>query len=294
MIISNIEKFYKKFASDFFAAIQEKYKEKYNKTLQFTIKRYYRSRNFVEVEAKIEEIPQWLFGVWFTKRDKYIIHYDFFAQYEDEIDKFRPSHSEIRVKDDINIKGKVSFNMLSIVENINFIMEEPALSFARDYYGWNYNKEYHTRLEAQKLFDKYLKGKANEREWVPKCRQIILDYIIEKVMPYLPEFCIVDKGDTWSPRFEIIAPYKIFKDGTKEDCGAYDIEYFIKESGGNGADIMKGWEKTGKEAEKIAKKHNVRYYATEFNDCSVDIVPSVKRYLKTPWDNYQIIYERGK
>ena len=46
----------------------------------------------------IKELRGWKFGIWFQK-DNEDIKFDFFAQYERDIDKFKPSASNLELED---------------------------------------------------------------------------------------------------------------------------------------------------------------------------------------------------
>lgn len=293
--ISKKEQLCRDVVSAFFAALQRDYLEEFGDSLHFKVEKTNRYKDWMEVHFHIDLIPDWLFGVWFNNINKSTITYHFFGQYEDTIDKFRPSHSAISCKNefryDPEINSEIDLYIGEVCRLIHFIRKEPALAFARDYCGWNYNTEYHTRVEAQKELDKYIKWKADEEEWEPKCGQIILDYVIENIMPYLPEFCIVDETNT-SPRYNIMATYKIFENGTEKDCGFYNIEPMIEEGGGNVKEIMKGLDKAEKEAVKLAKKHHVYFHPFSCFDPSVCIIKNVDKYIKD--FGYKKIWENSK
>ena len=282
--ISKKEQFYRGVIGVFFSVLQRDYRELMKEEIHFKVENNYRYKDFVEVQFHIDIIPDWLFGVWFSKINKYTIEYRFFGQYEDTIDKFRPSHSAISCKNEFGYDDELNTeNNLYVGEVcrlINFIKEEPVLAFARDYCGWNYNTEYHTRAEAQKVLNQYLKWKSNKAEWEPKCRQIVLDYVIGNIMPYLPEFCIIDETENTSPRYNIMATYKVFENGTEENCGCYGLESFIEEAGGNAKEIMKGLYKAEKEAVKLAKKHHIHFSSFSCFNYSVDIIKNVNKYIK--------------
>ena len=56
----------------------------------------YYDNQFVEFE--IEETPEWLYGIWWNGANEYNqLLGCFFAQYKENIDKFKPTHSNIKV-----------------------------------------------------------------------------------------------------------------------------------------------------------------------------------------------------
>ena len=137
------------------------------------------------VEFKIEEAPDWLFGInWIEPEwdnrlyglveckdmqeflDQVYLESYVFAQYEPEIDKFKFSRSvfcetfAFRFNDETQEREFVWVpDLKSTFKTFDFIVKEPALAFCREYYDWDYNKEYHTREEAETAFKEYLHHK---------------------------------------------------------------------------------------------------------------------------------------
>lgn len=94
------------------------------------------------VHFNLKETPGWKYGIWWNipkkyydkKSKKYIlpdyIEGTFFAQYEQNIDKFKPSASSICEEFTIVPNDKFHSNCLySISEQINYIIKEPYLAF---------------------------------------------------------------------------------------------------------------------------------------------------------------------
>lgn len=119
------------------------------------------------VHFHIKECPGWLFGIWWTvptEKDDAETEFDgeFFTQYEESIDKFKPYASIYSAELFINLKDKNGY-LFNVKRIMDFIHKEPALAFCRDRYALDYNYEYYTREKAQEIFDKCMRGE--EVEW---------------------------------------------------------------------------------------------------------------------------------
>ena len=90
---------------------------------------------------------------------------------------------------------------------IKFVREEPYLAFCRDYCGWNYNHQYHTREEAKEVYDKWREWFDNKERVSAELDKKVLDFVQEKIAPFFNESKIVDLGEDWSPRYELQAPF---------------------------------------------------------------------------------------
>lgn len=125
------------------------------------------------VHFHIRECPGWLFGVWWkvpnkSKKEKTVsdISGEFFAQFEETVDKFKPSRSTLceTIKAHLEEKNKLQCTCWKAAKIINFIMTEPHLAFCRDYYEWDYYIEYHTREEAEEKYLKYCESRDQENQ----------------------------------------------------------------------------------------------------------------------------------
>ena len=168
------------------------------------------------IHFKIKECPGWKFGIWWKmpekRSNKKYIGGTFFAQFEETIDKFKPTASSIRA----DIRTAVENNkMLGIdaqcdcweaFEQINFIRKEPYLAFCRDYFGWDYNIEYHTRTEAKKAFTDYKKEQKNNIKYTKILNDKVLSFVREKISPLFENAEIKDRGESWYPRYQLVAP----------------------------------------------------------------------------------------
>ena len=169
------------------------------------------------VHFHIKECPGWLFGIWWTlpdkKSGKKYVSGELFTQYEENIDKFKPSRSDILTT--INAypdDEEPSCYVWDAVEMIKFVREEPYLAFCRDYCGWNYNRQYHTREEAKAKYDEWREWSDNKKRLSAELDKKVLDFVREKIVPLFNECKIVDLGENWSPRYDLQAPYEKNKD----------------------------------------------------------------------------------
>lgn len=160
------------------------------------------------VHFHIDECPGWKFGIWWTlpKNEERFFDGTFFAQYESNIDKFKPSASVIKC--DITAVPDDYCSCYHASEIISFIKNEPYLAFCREYLYWDYNTEYHTREEAKQKYDKYIDSMNNKIKYTEQFDEEILSFVKQNVIPRIKCAEIYDLGDGWSPRYEIKAPYE--------------------------------------------------------------------------------------
>ena len=274
------------------------------------------------INFRIEEIPGWLFGIWLyppTEKDPNSIRLDFFSQYEDAIDKFKPSRSQLLVSEQFPLKHeevKVPSNKegeedktiwkplkeledLDIwdVDDINelliYMYKYPELAFMQDYHGYDLNKEYVDRRTAKRRFEKYKRlhilGEQLKQEYETK----VLDFVKERapmwfdgVEPYLN-----DRGEDWSPRYELLFPLEDMNATLKEDEEPYEWgSYWV-------GDKKSALYKDAKVIDKLTKEYKKKAYKTPvwiwepINIHNITIVPrerieKIKRYEETgEWED---------
>ena len=166
------------------------------------------------VEFKIKENPEWLFGIWYSiKEDELyqglpLIKVQMFAQYEEEIDKFKPSASVFC--DSFCTNGKLEDLDAGIcwdfARQIIFIIKEPALAYCRDVFYWDYNLEYHTREEAEEVQRNDKAHKLLTEQYQHNADQAIEHYVLSSFSykpNEMPNGCIFKRDENWSPRYDI-------------------------------------------------------------------------------------------
>ena len=221
------------------------------------------------VHFHIKECPGWKFGIWWTpfndekeESERVLIKGEFFCQYEDTIDKFKPSASTIAENieifiDDLNRAYGFIYTIKGI---ISFIIKQPHLAFCREYCGWDYNEEYHSPKEAEREFKKYLKQKELDETITANNDAIALEWVKVHVLPLYINAEIIDRGENWSPRYNIFVPFT----ENKELLDADRMGHFTWFSS-----IQKKWKKLINKLSNNALKKDVIWYAP-FHD-SVDL-----------------------
>lgn len=166
------------------------------------------------VHFHIKECPGWLFAIWWDKPEEdesgiKRITGTFFTQFEESIDKFKPSRSEIQTTISIHLSRPEDMSVWSASGIIRFIMDEPYLAFCRDYLNWDYNYEYHTREEAEEEWNKFRAYQEGEAEVNRICDEKMLCFVREKILPMFESAELIELGDGWSPRYEVRAPFDL-------------------------------------------------------------------------------------
>ena len=177
------------------------------------------------VHFHIKECPGWKFGIWWEmpneKEDSgKLIKGECFAQYEEEIDKFKPSASTMRT--DISASFDIHESFIycyEALEMFNFIKNEPYLAFCRHVYGWDYNKEYHSRKEAKAKYEKYQAYKNREKESALELLELdekVMNFVKEKILPCFKYARIIDNGTDSYPRYKMVAPYSKYAEAVEK------------------------------------------------------------------------------
>lgn len=164
----------------------------------------------------LDNCPGWKFGIWWDEPEKVkqgmkkvvsdYVRGTLFAQYEETIDKFKPSASQIA--SEFWFCSNDNYLYCAIENIIKFISSEPALAFCRDYHYWDYNTQYHSREEAEEEFEKYKIQHEKEVRINKECDEKILNYVRENILPLFKDSEIVDHGDCWAPRYEVYAKFE--------------------------------------------------------------------------------------
>ena len=214
------------------------------------------------VHFHIKECPGWLFGVWWDipESGKKYISGTFFTQFEETIDKFKPSASMFceNIHVSINSDGGLVITPLSERRIIDFIIKEPNLAFCRDYCYWDYNREYHTREEAATEYQEFRKKTDNEKKWAAILDQKAIEFVKEKICPMFNNAFVRDNGDCISPRYDVVAPYADNTDFV-DSPGCYG--WFAEED----SELKNEYEDFVKECQKTAEENDV-YWWFPFND----------------------------
>ena len=232
---------------------------------------------------EIKELPRWQFGLWiYCDMKKNKCEAEFFAQRIEWLDKFKPTRSNFVEKlylqkyhesdKDDNIIEVESVGSEGSIEMLNFMRKEPALAFCKDQYGWDYNREYHTRKEAERKMKKDIKEYDDEMHWKDYYNNKIKDYWENKILANPNLF--FDEGyvrvamhekDSYRHEYQLILQ-------EKNNYGTWHYrDVFTKEG-------YKEYQKFLKEIDREAKKHKLVSFHTfdsKFDDW-IFIVPTKK------------------
>ena len=164
------------------------------------------------VHFHIKECPGWKFGIWWNVDDHFdqaptkydAVTGEWFAQFEELINKFKPSDSVITTTIYISDTAGGDWEMLN---QLRFIQREPALAFCRQHLYWDYNEEYHTREEAEAEFKKWREHETWTTELTKKYTDTCLELFTNRLKNMLSpedELYMFDRGDGWWPRYEFL------------------------------------------------------------------------------------------
>ena len=231
------------------------------------------------VHFHIKETPGWKYGIWWSPVSKNTedsenteyytdrVHCSIFAQYEEEIDKFKPSDSMVCEEFTIDFKHPAANRLWAFADDIEFIHKEPYLAFYREMHYSDFNKEYVSRAKAKSYFERHFKQKKlkestealNNRELLKTIYTILKEDIDEST-------CFIrDRGDKWSPRYEIVVKNTF---GAKNGC--YRFFDILEEA--DAKEAQKLWDKTMKDCEKRAKKVGSYWYSSSCCHDSLTLV----------------------
>ena len=168
------------------------------------------------VHFHVEEAPGWLFGLWWSSEEnkdagegvyyKDRVGFEFFAQYEDEIDKFKPTAS-IWEKDGTYWPDKEhnDWDLLDCAKIVKFIIEHPYLAWYREMYYTNFNYEYIPEDFAKEQYRQYILKKDEEKRIKMINDKAMLDALKYIAGPMIEDgtAIILDNGDSCSPRYEL-------------------------------------------------------------------------------------------
>ena len=223
------------------------------------------------IHFHVAECPGWLFGIWWIVPDendpRNHISGELFAQYEETLDKFKPSRSEFCEEISISKDENGEYTDCSVFaaeEMLEFIHNEPDLAFCRDYCGWDYNREYHTREEATAMFFHYCEQRENTRKYTEICDNMAIDFVRNIIIPHFNEASIKDLGDNISPRFEIMAPLKKNKHLVNK-CGTYAL---FANDDTEGQEILAKFDSLIEECKKLAESHDVYWTSPLYSSIS--------------------------
>jgi hypothetical protein len=218
------------------------------------------------VHFHIKETPGWKYGIWWSPIEKaedskeyYTdrLSCNIFTQYEEEIDKFKPSASIVCEEFTVHLTSPATGCIWEFAQDIEFIHNEPYLAFYREMHYTDFNKEYITRAKAKAYFERHFRQKKlkeeitvlNNREILKTLNEILKEDIAEGT-------CFIeDRGDSWSPRYEIVA-----KNLWEVKDGCYNLFDLFEDT--EVKSMQKLWDKTIKDCERRMKKAGCYWYSS--------------------------------
>ena len=177
------------------------------------------------VHFRLKETPGWLYGVWWrvsiNKEGIVSIVGEFFAQYEEEIDKFKPSASYYGcdMLSLVAADGSICLEEGEVVSIINFIRDHP-------YRAWNGHISFNDKIPGIRAWLNYQKRQRHLRKGKRLEKNLYKDIckfakIASKLLKYTNNITVEDYGEGIYPRyfFQLIAtPDEGFK-----EKGCYEL-----------------------------------------------------------------------
>lgn len=216
------------------------------------------------IHFHIKEIPGWKFAIWWdepedkSSTDEDQLSCSFFCQYESNIDKFKPSRSELCLSPAVMMKEEPYALCYQVADLLVFMVKEPELAFCRDYHGWNYNEEYHSRAEAKKEFNKYIAQRKKEiriknyaeNKMINAVHDLFkFEFFADPATAYL-----LDRGDNWSPRYEVFINKDAIEEYKDDESGSYHFDDLFDEH------ALKKYNAKIKSMEKLASRNNTYWF----------------------------------
>lgn len=177
------------------------------------------------VQFSLKETPGWLYGVWWrvsvNKEGTVRISGEFFAQYEEEIDKFKPSASYYGcdMLSLVAADGSVCLEEGEVVSIIDFIRNHP-------YRAWNGHISFNDKISGIRAWLNYQKRQRHLRKGKRLEKNLYKDLckfakIASKLLKYTNNITVEDYGEGIYPRyfFQLVAtPGEGFK-----EKGCYEL-----------------------------------------------------------------------
>lgn len=177
------------------------------------------------VHFRLKETPGWLYGVWWNlsvnEEGTVRVSGDFFAQYEEEIDKFKPSASYYgcSMPSLMAADGSICLEEGEVVSIITFIRDHP-------YRAWNGHISFNDKISDIKAWFRYQKRQKYLRKGKRLEKNLYKDLckfakIASKLLKYTNNITVEDYGEGIYPRyfFQLIAT----PDEGFEKNGCYEL-----------------------------------------------------------------------
>lgn len=157
------------------------------------------------VHFRLKETPGWLYGVWWSfkvnKEGIISIVGEFFAQYEEEIDKFKPSASYYGcdMLSLVAADGSICLDEGKVISIINFIRDHP-------YRAWNGHIDFNDKISGIRAWFNYQKRQRYLRKGKRLEKNLYKDIckfakIASKLLKYTNNITVEDYGEGVYPRY---------------------------------------------------------------------------------------------
>lgn len=208
------------------------------------------------VHFHIKELKGWKFGIWWDLDGDQ--EFDFFTQYERDIDKFKPAASTF-VKENVVLED---WNLKDLVEMCRFIKKHPYRAWALDQ---SYTRDIWEWGTLNGALKKYAKRWWTDTVRLPRVHEKMTKRYL-KIVESITNICLINaeiidgNEDGWvcSPRFHIVC------DGaTSEELHPGHYVIYLKEQSPDW--LLKKIDRYNKKMEKVSKKY-WRIYDIELGD----------------------------
>jgi hypothetical protein len=205
------------------------------------------------VNFYFDELPGWKFGLWWnypkSTKDLDKVTGTLFAQWEDEIDKFKPSQSNICFDIEVSrIRGILTTEISEIVEKLNDMVTNRYTNICNEL-----GLEYSSEENAMGVFTKHLMQKSAYKTCEQFLDSLILDFVREHWLGNFTNAEIRYHINMY-PHYDIVAPYRDNLDWVSEP-GCYNIE------SQDGEFDMDEFNKLVESCEKIANRNGVYWHS---------------------------------
>lgn len=251
---------------------------------------------------QIKGLEDWRFGLWWTtheEADKQYISGEFFCQFEDDIDKFKPSRSHFienisipTTKNKYHIQpyeeakefGNDRFNNM-----LNYLKHHKIYAWSEEYCWSKHDyKIPWTRFKALRHYVKHRIEQKIEHKYSDWANHKLCRFLTKNVLPAF-EDGFIHHYHNMSPAYQIVIPlsqnrklfksrgfYSIFELTDEEKQGDNLPENWVRYCE-NEPKIHKKWKKLEKRYERIGEFFNIWYY----NEVSKDVLVVTNKAYKS-------------
>jgi len=204
------------------------------------------------VNFYFDELPGWKFGLWWnypkSTKDLNKVTGTLFAQWEDEINKFKPSQSDICFDICVScIKGVLTTEISDVTEKLGDMLTNRYSNICSEL-----SLEYSSEENAMGVFAKYLMQKSANETCQQFLDSLVLDFVREHWLDKFTNADIVYRENMY-PQYEITAPYRDNLDLVSRP-GCYGI------SSPDDDFCVDDYNKLIESCEKIANRNGIYWY----------------------------------